>query len=222
MRKDNKNNQPIEALEQEVREKVAKETQNKTLRNIFIFVAILFVALIGAFVYSSQQETIDYRGVEFKLVNEIAPYKTTILVEKVNTITGAFSRVPYSYYLRTDPRELDAIPFDGSVELKQTLVVNTSNDFNCDGNGILGMTNLARLYATIGAEVVKNETIGCSQNGTYMFLHLEEGEKTAIERIGESCYRMTIRECEVLEATERFMLETFVEVNSRLEARDLI
>ena len=49
-----------------------------------------------------------------------------------------------------------------------------------------------------------------------MFVKLQEANKTSIEQVGPACYNININNCEILEGTERFMIETFVEINKKL------
>jgi hypothetical protein len=49
-----------------------------------------------------------------------------------------------------------------------------------------------------------------------MFVQIEEGEETRIEQFGPSCYKLIVNDCEILPATERFMIEVFSEFNALL------
>jgi len=46
-----------------------------------------------------------------------------------------------------------------------------------------------------------------------MYINLKEGEETKIEQTGTACYDILINNCEILEGTEKFMVETFAEIN---------
>jgi hypothetical protein len=48
-------------------------------------------------------------------------------------------------------------------------------------------------------------------------LNVIPGEKTEINQIGESCYELTVNDCEILKGTERFMTEAFVYYYENLE-----
>jgi hypothetical protein len=200
-------------FEIEQKEKIESKKRNNILRNFLIIVSILFVGFIIGSMIISSQNTFDYRGVKFQIVKEIAPYKTNLLLNQRSSITGAVTQIPYYYYIRTDPRELDKIPFEGKLVLMDNMIVNSTEDFNCGGQGILGMTNLARLLQSTGINVIKNKTADCDPYGQYLFLNLEPGNETKIVEVWPSCYKMYINNCEVLKATERFMTETLVELN---------
>ena len=76
---------------------------------------------------------------------------------------------------------------------------------------------MVNLYDLLGTKVIRDETAGCDAAGRYIFLQIEAGNETRVEQSWGSCYRIIINECEILEGTERFMLETFIEVNELME-----
>jgi len=202
-----------EELEKEIKEKIESKKRNKIT---LIFLVIFGAVIIGFFAWviiGNIQNNFEYMGVKFEVVNEIAPYRTNIVLGEKNAITGAVTQVPYYFYIRTDPRELEKIPFEGKLNLAKDMVINSTDPFSCDGNGILGMTNLARLLRAMGVNVIKDQTADCDIQGRYIFLNLEPGNETKIVQIGPMCYKMYINDCEVLESTERFMIEILVETN---------
>jgi hypothetical protein len=108
------------------------------------------------------------------------------------------------------------VPFKGEVNLIPNMIINATNDFNCNGDGIISMVNLVKLYEIIGTKVIKNDKLECDPSGNYMFLKIQEANETSIEQIGMACYTLNVNNCEILEATEKFMIETFVEVKRKL------
>ena len=179
--------------------------ENKTLRNVVLALVILSASfLIGWFFMSSNG--FEYRGINFDVVKEIAPYRTSIPVLYQGVETD------YNFYLRNDPRELDKINFDGNVNVKPFMVVNATDSLKCNGDGIISVANLANLYKILGTQVIKDSNATCNQNGTYMFLNLIEANESGIEKYGPSCYQLNIANCEVLKVTEKFMVETLARV----------
>ena len=197
--------------------KKAEKENNKTFRNVLLILGI-FVAFFAIWLIISYNQTrFDYRGVGFEKVNEIAPYRTSIPVNYQGSITGAaIEERDYYFYLRNDPRKTDSIPFSGELVFKSNVVINSTGDFNCEGRGVIGVANLAKLYQVLGASVIKDENATCDSEERYVFLQMEEGSETKIEQTGPACYTIYISNCEVLEATERFMTETFVKLDEIL------
>ena len=118
----------------------------------------------------------------------------------------------YNFFLRNDPRK-SKVDFNGELEIKKLAVMNSEEEFSCDGNGIIAVANLRQLYEMVGTKIIRDENATCDSEGRYIYINLKEGEKTKIEQIGKACYDIVINNCEILEGTERFMVETFAKIN---------
>jgi len=188
------------------------QDQNKILKNFLLFIGIVLVIFVSWILFSYFQSTFDYRGVEFAKVNEIAPYMTSLPVNY--GITGQASQeTTFGFYIRNDPRKLDAIPFDGEMTFLKNVVMNSTGDIKCGGMGVVGTANMANLYSVLGARVVRDPNVSCDDEGKWTFIQIEAGSETKIEQIGNSCYLLTFKDCEVLQITERYMTEMFVKLN---------
>lgn len=188
------------------------QDQNKVLRNFLLFIGIVLVVFVSWILFSYFQSTFDYHGVKFAKVNEIAPYMTSLPVK--SGITGQASQeTTYGFYLRNDPRKLDAIPFDGKLTFLKNVVMNSTGDIKCGGMGVIGTANMANLYSIIGSRVVRDPNVSCDDTGRYTFIQIEAGNETKIKQIGNFCYLLTFKDCEVLQVTERYMTEMFVKLN---------
>lgn len=189
---------------------------NKILRNIFIILGVIFLLIFGGKFVLESIRHIEYSEVDFKIVRE----HNLIFY---NTVIPIYSKegkhlADYNFYLRKDPRKLEAIEFDGELNLKKIAVINMTDDFKCDGDGVIGLANLIKLYDVIGSKIVRDEnSTTCDSEGKYMFLNVLPAEETKIEKTGPACYELQVKDCEILNATERFMVETFIEVNSMLK-----
>lgn len=182
--------------------------ENKILK-IFVFGIIGFILTIMLFAFfMNSLSNFEYEGVKFKTVKEgeLVLYRTAIPV----TYRGVENE--YNFYLRNDPRKLD-VSFDSGLDLLKNVVINETGNFLCDGDGVIAIANMVNLYEVIGIDVIKDDTADCDFQGRYMFIRLLQGNETSIEKFGPSCYNININNCEVLEGTERFMIETFIEVN---------
>jgi len=180
--------------------------QNKLLKNILIILGILIVSFIVGYFAINSMKHFEYRSVGFAVVEEIAPYRAELPVIYQGKIT------PYYFYLRNDPRKLDKILFNGEIVLLKNMVINTTDEINCEGDGIIALANLVNLYNVIGVKVIKDKNASCDSEGKYMFIQIKEGDKTKIEQFGPACYELYVNNCEILEVTERFMVETFVKI----------
>jgi len=83
---------------------------------------------------------------------------------------------------------------------------------DCEGYGIIALTNVINLYELIGARIVKDENATCDETGTYMRFDIQKSNETKIEKIGKDCYLLSVNNCEILPVTEKMMVETFVKM----------
>lgn len=193
-----------------VNKKEQFKSENKILRNLFIGIGIV-IAIILLFVFVVHSaNNFTYKGVKFTIVKEgnLVLYNT-----KLPVVVNGTNR-EYNFYLRNDPRELAKnVAFNGSLELAHNLVIDSTQDFNCDGYGIISVANLVNLYKISGINVVKDDNAKCDVEGKYAYVLLKEGNQTSVEKTGNKCYNININNCEILQGTERFMLEDFIEIN---------
>ncbi len=196
--------------ERKVSRKKQIDSQNKILKNFLIGVGVIIITGLLIFLLINQAKSFEYEGVKFKIVKEgdLTLYKTSLPVRYQG------EKIPYNFYLRNDPRKLKDISFDGEVNLKENLVMNSTESFNCDGDGIIAIANLLNLYKIARIEVIRDENATCDDpGGRFTFIQLQAGNETSIEKFGPSCYNINIKNCEILKATERLMVEYFVELN---------
>lgn len=188
------------------------DKQNKMLRNIFIGIGIFIFVIILVALFINSVRHFEYKGIKFEIVEEgeIIFYNTAFPM--YHSMTGKHI-ADYNFYIRNDPRKLEKIPFNGELALLDNLVVDMTEDFHCDGDGIIAIANLVKLYEVIGTNVMKDENATCDSQGRYMFIQIQERDETSIEQFGPACYKINVHDCEILESTERFMTETFVKIN---------
>lgn len=199
---------------QEIPEKVPgeDEKENKLLRNILIGVGVVFLLFIIFILLNNNIGNFEYEGVDFKTIREgnLLFYNT-----KLEMMKNGEHVADYNFFLRKDPRRLAEVPFYGKVAVAKNIVINSSGEFNCDGDGIIAIANLDKLFNVLGFKTLQDKNATCSQSANYSFIQIEAGNETKIVQDGVSCYTVFVKDCEILDATERFMLEIFVQVNSK-------
>ncbi len=203
---------------EKVEEKPASQEQikkeNKIFRNIVIVMIGFVLMFFVVYMIINSLKHFEVNGVNFEIVKEgrLTLYKTFIPV----IYNG--SAASYNFYLRNDPRTLKSrVNFSGELIIKENAVLNQTEDFNCNGDGMIAIANVLQLYDIIEVDVIKDGNASCDSAGRYMFLNIQRGNETRIEKFGPSCYNIYINNCEILEGTERFMLETFVEVKQAID-----
>lgn len=205
----------IEKKEEKPSKKEIKKENNILKIVIFVIIGFVltFLVIYGVMYYTSHFEV---EGVKFDIVQvgQLTLYHTSLPVSYQGGLAD------YNFYLRTDPRVLQNLRFDDEITIKKDMVINMESDFNCNGNGVIAIANLLNLYKLIGTEVIKDENASCDEIfGRYMWINIREGDNTKVNEFGLNggCYNIDINNCEILEGTEKFMLETFIEINKKLK-----
>lgn len=188
--------------------------KNSNILNVAVALGILVLFVAGVYYFSASSDDFSYRGMTGNVVREgnLILYQTSIPVKYQGDV------VPYNFYLRNSPSKLDKIPFNGDIDFRLNVAFKSEKEFNCDGDGIIGVANLAKLYEITGAKVIKDENATCDPEGRYMLINIKEGNETRIDQVGPACYEMQINNCEILATTERFMTETLVALNKIKES----
>ncbi len=194
------------------------EHQNKILRNFIIGFIIIMAIIAGFYFYTQAQININYKGIEFKAAqigqgdDSLLLYETKTLMESNDGTNSLFG-----FRLRTNPRKLKRINFENLDEFKLMRFNGYNygnNSFDCEGDGVIAMANLQRLFQKTGMQFLQDKNSTCDPEGRYNFFELRYGDKTEIRNIGNNCYEITIKgnddKCEILPATEKLMAEIYV------------
>lgn len=187
------------------------EKENKILRNILVFIGVLALIVILGFFFVKSVRGFNYKGVKFDLVKEgeLILYHTSFPV--IYQGNGA----EYNIYLRNDPRELEKkVPASGTLLSIEDTVINITDEFDCEGDEVIAIANLVNLYKGIGKNIMKDENASCDLEGRYMFVQIQPGNVTSVEKFGPNCYNLNVNNCEILEATERFIVGMLVNINN--------
>jgi len=183
--------------------------ENKILRNVLIGIGIFVILLLLGVLFIYSVRNINYEGVKFEIVKEgeLILYQTSLPVIYQGNI------VPYNIYFRNDPRKLKDVEFNDELVLFEDIVINSTEDFKCEGMGVIAIANFVKVNELLGMKVIKDGNASCDENGMYSFIQLQPGNVTNIKKVGPSCYNLNVNDCEILEVTERFMLEELIKYN---------
>lgn len=202
-----------EEIEEEKEEEVepGKKTiknESRMLRNLLLVLGLLAAVIVFIVILNNTSKTFVIDGVSYTKIQQgqLALYNT-----KVPVIYHG-SKAEYNFYLYNDPKKLQSqVPFNGNLSIVPgtVFVLNATGDFNCNGDGIIGIANFVNLYNLLGKMIKDPTVVGCDLSGKYTFIGIQESNKTSIEEISPTCYRINVNNCEILAATERYMTETF-------------
>jgi hypothetical protein len=190
--------------------KIETQKKNNLLKVIFLIFGLILIAFFAGYSIMESKKSFEYKGVKFNVIQEgeLTFYNTQVPIysksgEKISA---------YNFYLRTDPRELAKIDFNGTITPMKLMALNYTEDLNCQGYGIIAMTNIINLYQLIGTKVTVDKNATCDTEGRYAFLNIQKTSENKLEEIGTNCYNLNIKNCDVFPITEKFMLETFVKI----------
>jgi hypothetical protein len=194
------------------------DSQNKILKNFFIGIGVIIIVIFLIFLFINQTKTFEYEGVEFSIVRFCDTRPCLITYNTEIPIIYQGEEILYDFYLRNDPRELaKSVPFDGEAVFKNKMFINITFNRQCEGYETIAIVNFLNLYAVSGINVTAaDENTGCDSEGNSMFVLIQESNETSIEQFGPACYNINIKNCEILEGTERFLIDAFVEINKIL------
>jgi hypothetical protein len=202
--------------EESAKEGEQNKNQIKELKKVFLIIGILSLFFLGIFFFINSQSSFEYKGVKFYIdkqtMNGKTLYRTGLPVDSNQKITAGVIYANYNFYFRKDPRILKNLPWEGDLTLMPDLVINFTGDLNCDGDGIIAIANLQTVLEVLDVSMIKDETAVCDPLGRYTLLQLQLGEETKIEQIGHSCYNLYVNNCEILEVTEKYIVEVLSEV----------
>ncbi len=184
------------------------KSENKILRNILILLGILLLVFLLVFLSIKSANSFEYKGIQGDVIKEgeVTFYHTSF------PIIYEGKEVNYNVYLRNDPRKLEKIPFYGELNLLKMMVINNSDSFVCEGKGGIAMINFQQVLGDLGMSFMKDPNAGCDSQGRYMFIQIQEGDVTEIEQTGPACYNLNVNNCEILEVTEKFLIESLVKL----------
>ena len=193
------------------------KSENKILRNFLIWLGILIFVFILVFLIINSIKHFEYNGISFNVIKEgeVIFYHTSF--PRYSPITGKHIE-NYNIYLRNDPRKLENILFEGEINLRERLVINSTESFSCDGHGGIAGYNFQQILGAVGIKVIKDPNATCDSQGRYMFVKIQPGNITSIEQFGPACYNLNVNNCEILKVTEKFIIETFVKLNEIKES----
>jgi len=180
-------------------------SQNTILRNILIVLGLVIIIFIVGRIFLSSVGSVEYNDLSFEVVSEgnLIFYKYTLPL-----YNGSFHYADYNFFLRKNPYKTGEIPFEGDLNIRNQIAINTTS-FQCDGDGIISMVNMIKPFEVAGIKVFNDPNASCDDESRYMLLHIFPGEENKIVQTGETCYDMTVKDCDILAVTERMMTEMF-------------
>ena len=194
--------------EQKIETPDQAKSHNKLLKNFLITMGIFALIMIFIIISIYSANNFEYKGMKFDVIREgnVIFYHTSFPIIMDNIPMN------YNVFLRNDPRKLNKIPFEGDLNLLEMMVINNSESFVCDGDGGIAILNFQQILGNAGMDFMKDPLANCDPEGRYMFVQILEGDVTKVEQTGPACYNFYVNNCEILKVTEKFLIESLVEL----------
>jgi len=224
-------NQGKETKEDKKKKESAKKKQNHQLViAITLMILMILIIVLVPFIKDNYINKFTYSHLEFqKIKNEnLLIYSTQIpVVDSQNRI------LPYSWNFRNDPRQLKLIPVRvpnksiAFLKNKPTYISIEKDAPFCPDNtlAVFSLLNFLDDFGNLDvkgavsdseySEETSHPFITCENSPLNTVIIFKSGNETSIENPKENCYEINYKECEVNQATEKFMfviLEEYMDV----------
>ncbi len=208
-------------------EKAIAYKQNKQLQWIFfLMIGVALILLIVPYITVHFFNTFEYGKLEFQKtkLGNLVFYSTKF---PVMSLTGAVVG-DYAVNFRNDPRTLDYIPvrvLNNTIQFvregnKFSPVYITLNPYMkmCE-DSVISMAGLSKFLGDSGLTIksaYSDETYAKNNNATFRWcdssqfdtvIVITDGKETSITEIDPHCYKIQFKDCEILQASEKFQLK---------------
>jgi len=226
----------------EKNEGLKKKQSKQLIWAIFLMVSIILIIVAVPFIKTNFMDKFEYHGMSFQKtkLGDLVFYSVRFpVVSGTGQVIG-----DYSINFRNDPRKLDKIPVnteEGKIQFSSAgssynPVYITINPFmeSC-GDTVIAMATLAGFLRDSGLEVssaVTDKAYSRDNNLTHRWCDTagfdtvivinnndwySEGNATEINELDKNCYEIKFNNCEIMPATERFILVQLEEYASRFQ-----
>ena len=199
-----------------------KKQSKQVLWAVILMLALLLIVLGTPYVIKNYFNKFVYIKLDFEKtqLGNIKFYSTKIPVANAGgDIIGV-----YSMNFRNDPRKLEYIDYDvpdNKIKFKKENVtyISFNPDMKACGNTTIALMNLAGFLKDFGNLNISSAVtyydyamdnnlsyITCENSPDNTVIIIDEGEKTEIKKISGECYSITYNNCEIMPATEKFIL----------------
>ncbi len=190
------------------------ERYNKMLKNFLIGVGIVALIIIAGYLIVQSFSVFEVQGVTFDVKKFCDSGPCLVTYHTTLPVIHDGKKATYNFYLRNDPRKLiQEVPFNGDFKLGESVAVKITYNNHCQGYETIATENLLNLHRVSGISVVNGQNATCESSFGDSFILIQEANETSVVETSQGCYVINVNECEILEGTERFMVEMFIEIN---------
>ncbi len=210
-----------------------KQKQDKQFYYILGTMIGLIVLFLIAHTFFQSLKTFEHEGLSFtkEKMGDIRLYHYYYYTTPSYATGAAISEGNpklINLYVRNDPRT-NNIPIDGEIELKRGksvyITINATGLTECPYSSLAiaglssfitenGFTMQAGVPNKAEAEKDNLDYITCEEHPRSPVILIQSGEETSIAK-ENNCYTITAANCEILQATEKFMIQSIIDAKAR-------
>lgn len=204
--------------------KETKKKQNKQIMWAIILMIGMILIIIGVpFIVKNYVNKFEYINLEWQKtrLGDLKYYSTRIpIADKQGNIIAS-----YSMNFKNDPRKLDNVNVNlsakdiGFIRGKPVYIALAPEMKACGANNSIAISDLSGFLRHIAgleleaawtdSNVAKKNNLSyvtCKNTLKNTVIYINSGNETRINRVGDNCYEIIYNNCEILPATEKFML----------------
>lgn len=213
-----------------------EKQNKQVLWAVILMAGVILIILAAPYFMNNYINKFDYNGIEFQktMMGKIVFYSANIpIYSPKNSVTGSAIEESnserkqigeYAINLRTDPRTTDDINVDVDYSNltfrmdKTVYATYNSSDPPCQHN-VISAAILARYLLDFGkmdvegavmepeyAKANKIPYVTCENSPDNTVIRIVNGKENKISKVGDRCYELQYKECDILPVTEKFIL----------------
>ncbi|MBT4135830.1 hypothetical protein HOD75_04835 [archaeon] len=205
------------------KKEIAKKQNKQLMWAIILMTSMILIIVLVPYINKNIINKFEYNHLDFFKAKRGGVWVYFTEIPRIDQQGNSLD--PFYLELISDPREIDSIP----VELKKdSIVFQRSKDIflsiNPDMevcphsvNGVGGITQLLTRFGLMnvrgaqsteeGAEENRLLFANCQSHPDNTVIMFNSGNETKIEQTSENCFEITYANCEIVEVSEKFMLE---------------
>lgn len=219
-----------------IKERKPKETKiDSQIKRYFPFLiglgVLVLIFIILSYIFQGIGK-INYEGLTFtkEKLGELIFYHYSYHV-----MSPAGKIYEYNLYLRNNPKT-NSVPIEGEISyVPENMIligINNTGLTECNQNTTLALAELSQFltnnflkvrggYVDYNYSKTHNQTyISCELYPENTVIVMESGNETKVSRTGTNCYHVSSANCEVLQATEKFIVQSIIDAREATAAAE--
>jgi len=212
--------EPLKEEKREIDKKIS-EKMEKEIKILLVIMIIAFV-LFFVFIWISKTAAFSFKYEDLKFRKEA--YGNIIFYHTQINIARPDGRFVYDLYLRNDPRKLEKIPANFSVmNISMNVVASFAPEVDRCPYAPLAGVAIGNFFSALKVNIsgatadadFANSTgkpfVTCENAVNQTIIEFRVSNESSIKQ-ENTCYIINVKNCEVLETTERFVLSSFIKL----------